>query len=489
MDFSNLKIQPHFDPIALNGGILSSAVFNGSLYMGTQNFVNGSQIWRTSDGINWTAVTTMGFKDIAGFKAFGNGYMWCMFNYSDMLFVGTMNPILGCQVWKSSTGDPGTFEQVNVNGMNNERKIPIADLDGFPIAGIDQYGVRSFAEFKGSLYLGTASFGDWIDKIIEQGSEESSNYSEYVGCEVWRTNGTTYIPPTINVTKTVWNGTAWVTYLEAHVGNVVRFNVTIASNDTINVTNVTITDFLSGSLDYADDATLTLPDGGTQKREPDCTFTLPLFNLTILKWKLSDLTIEPGQTMYLEYDAYVVKPGLDVNFLYALGYSETGDYDCSWGLVLICSQPAPSGDATDPIGNVQEVYSTGEPVYSRGSGFANNSNVTIYIVRDMKWIGGENVSKYNIFAGPVVVPTDAVGNIVPTEIWPNPIPGEYDMFFDADPANGIYDLLTDVVDNPHDPGFIVFGKVPALTPIGIAALVGLLAIIATSTILRKKKER
>jgi hypothetical protein len=270
------------------------------------------------------------------------------------------------------------------------------------------------------------------------------------------------------------------------VGNVVRFNVTIESNDTINVTNITITDFLSCSLEYADDATLTLPDGETQKREPDCTLTFPYFNLTILKWTLSDLTIEPGQTVYLEYDAYIVESGQDVNFLYAIGHSELGDYDCGWDFVLISSQPAPSGDATDPLGNVQEVYSTGEPVYARGTGFDNDSTVTIYIVRDMKWIGGEDLNDYTIFAGPVVVPTDAFGNIVPTEIWPNPVPGEYDMLFDAN-HNGIYDLLTNVVDNPHEPGFIVQGAAPVLTPFGLAVLVGLLSLIATHTLVRKKK--
>jgi hypothetical protein len=161
-----------------NGGILSSIVFNGSLYMGTMNFNNGAEIWRTRDGVNWTSVTTIGFKDIAGFKAFGNGYMWCMFNYSDMLFVGTMNPIFGCQVWRSPSGEPGSFEQVNINGMNNERTIPLFNILGFPVTGIDQYGVRSFEGYNGSLYLGTASFGAFLDRYIEEELNCTANFSE-----------------------------------------------------------------------------------------------------------------------------------------------------------------------------------------------------------------------------------------------------------------------------------------------------------------------
>jgi hypothetical protein len=60
------------------------------------------------------------------------------------------------------------------------------------------------------------------------------------------------------------------------------------------------------------------------------------------------------------------------------------------------------------------------------------------------------------------------------------------MFFDAN-QNGIYDLLTNVVDNAHDPRFIVQGQVPVLSPLGLLALVGLLGIIAIRTMVRTKK--
>jgi len=472
----------------LNGGILSSAVFNGSLYMGTQNFVDQAEIWRTSDGLNWTPVTTTGFLDIPSFdfRGFGNGYMWCMINFSNKLLVGTLNPILGGQVWMSTTGDPGSFEQVNVNGMNGERKIPIADLGGFPITGIDQYGVRSFAAFNGSLHLGTASFGDWIAKVVVQGGGPYLNYSEYVGCEVWRTNGTTYVAPAIEVTKTVWDPVdeKWVDELNANISDTMRFKYKLNNTGGNNLTNITVLDFLSCSLEYADNAT----------QDPYSVINFTMYNYTLgtlLMWNLTDV-LTPGENITIEYNASVVKCGVDVNFLFATGEFENipeGECGYGWNYSIILVS-CPSGDATDSAGGVQEVYNTGETVYAAGSGFAPNKTVDIYIVDDYAWTGGEKITGYHVYASLKNAPTNATGSIAPTEIWPNPIPGEYDMVFDAN-QNEIYDVGVDVVDHPAHPGFTVEGQVqvPALTPIGLIALVGLLAIIATSTILRKRKKR
>ena len=104
------------------------------------------------------------------------------------------------------------------------------------------------------------------------------------------------------------------------------------------------------------------------------------------------------------------------------------------------------------------------------------------------WTGGEKITDYHVYASLKDVPTDAAGNITAVEIWPNPIPGEYDIVFDAN-QNEIYDVGVDVVDHQNHPGFTVFGKVPALTPVGLLALVGLLSIIATSTILRSERKK
>ena len=205
----------------------------------------------------------------------------------------------------------------------------------------------------------------------------------------------------------------------------------------------------------------------------------------------------------IEYDATVVGCGVDNNTLCAKGqwyepsiYAGEGKVSGVLGFwvysntdIVTITVPCPTGDATDPTGLVKDVYTTGEDVYAVGTGFPSNTTIDIYIVDDYKWIGGEKITDYNVYASLLgVVQTDALGNIAPVMIWPNPIPGEYDMVFDAN-QNEYYNDGIDAVDHPNHPGFTVVAQAPALTPIGIAALIGLLSIIATSTILRSKRKK
>lgn len=467
-----------------NGVILSSAVFNGNLYMGTQNFVDQAELWRTSDGLNWAPVTTTGFMDIdeLDVSGLGNGYMWRMITYNNALFVGTLNPILGCQVWSSSTGAPGTFEQVNVNGMNGERTIPIVSIEGIPITGIDQYGVRSFAVFNDWLYLGTASWGDWVDRII------GTDYSEYVGCEVWRTDGTTYIPPELDVAKTVFDSEAgyWVDTLNVSIGDDVRFLCAMQNAcSAAGMTGTVVLDILSPSLAYANGATLHLPNGTTIDREPDYVLIIPIGTYgmcTVLEWDLGDLLLEPGERVTIEYNANVIAVGKDINFLFAGGKcSETGEYGYGWDYAILLS--GPSGKASDSTGRTKAVYDLGESVYAAGSGFVPNSPVDIYITEDRKWYDGTEINP-PLFATKTV-DADANGAIRAVEVWTDPSVGEYDIIFDAN-QNGIYNKGIDAVDDPNDPGFIVLCSVPALAPVGLIVLVGLLSVVVAISIRRKR---
>jgi hypothetical protein len=98
-------------------------------------------------------------------------------------------------------------------------------MDGNPL----QYGARSFETFKSDLYMGTASFGTFVDKIISGMSPIPSDLSSYVGCEVWRTDGTTYVPPSVEVIKTVWDPETmeWVDRMDAPLGDSMRFRCEI----------------------------------------------------------------------------------------------------------------------------------------------------------------------------------------------------------------------------------------------------------------------
>ncbi|MGB3477665.1 MAG: hypothetical protein WBB67_00725 [bacterium] len=229
------------------------------------------------------------------------------------------------------------------------------------------------------------------------------------------------------------------------------------------------------------------------------------------EWELGGDLVETGgfgitngitcDNYTIEYDATVVRCGVDNNTLCAKGqWYEPNTYAGEGKVSFVPSfwvysntdivtimVSCISGEATDAAGGTKDVYKTTETVYATGSGFVPGSLVNIYITEDKHWIDGMHINS-TVYARKDNVNVTPDGNIVGEEMWPNPIPGEYDMVFDAN-QNGFYDAGIDAIDDPNDPGFTVLGQVPALTPVGIAALVGLLTIIATSTILRKRKKR
>jgi hypothetical protein len=157
--------------------------------------------------------------------------------------------------------------------------------------------------------------------------------------------------------------------------------------------------------------------------------------------------------------------------------------------------PCQTGDATEVSGLVKDVYTTAEDVYAKGSGFdpIYNGIMDIYIFDDHTWTAGLDIATLpeEPYASLFNVSIDADGTVGPVKIWDegDTFIGEFDMFFDAN-GNGIYEPLIDAVDNPHDPGLSIIGEqVPVLMPLGIAALIGLLSVIATSTLIRKRKKR
>ncbi len=207
----------------------------------------------------------------------------------------------------------------------------------------------------------------------------------------------------------------------------------------------------------------------------------------------SGFILKPNQTITIEYNATVVRCGVDHNTFRAKGnLSYGGGYVWCYSNEdkVTITVPCPGGYASDSGGTEQEVYYTDETVYATGSGFAPNSEVDIYITEDKHWIDGTPINS-TIYREEHNVTTDGNGSITGEEIWPNPDPGEYDIVYDTN-NNKIFDLDIDAADNVNDPGFIVLGRapreqVPALTPVGIAVLIVLLSLSATGTMVRKKK--
>jgi len=73
-----------------------SAVFKGSLYVGTLNWVTGGEVWRTSDGTNWTQVNIDGFGDP------NNTETYPAASFDGNLYVGTINEVTGGEIWRLS---------------------------------------------------------------------------------------------------------------------------------------------------------------------------------------------------------------------------------------------------------------------------------------------------------------------------------------------------------------------------------------------------
>ncbi|UCF11707.1 MAG: hypothetical protein JSW06_06560 [Thermoplasmatales archaeon] len=147
----------------LNVMSLSARILNGSLYYGTFNMA-GAEIWKTSNGIKWKRVVKRGFR-----KPF-NLSVWGMQIYNNKIVVGINNPLMGCQVWASTTDNPNSnkdFEQISNYGMNSNI---IKNFLRFK----KQDGIQELESFKGSLYIGTAS---WMSYALKKKSS---------GCEVWR---------------------------------------------------------------------------------------------------------------------------------------------------------------------------------------------------------------------------------------------------------------------------------------------------------------
>ena len=156
---SNGKAWSQFTPGApfTTTVIYDARDFGSYLYIGTLWETGGGEIWRT-DGTTWERVATGGLGDAnnVAFAAFGV--------LSNNLYVATANLVTGVEIWRSSTGDAGSWTQVNADGFGSG-----ATWDGITFSGA----------FNGYLYVGLGR------KVGADGSI----------AELWRSdNGTNWTP-------------------------------------------------------------------------------------------------------------------------------------------------------------------------------------------------------------------------------------------------------------------------------------------------------
>jgi len=147
---------------ASNTRAYGTGAFGGYLYVGTQNTAAGAQIWRcaTCDGLDWTQVVDGGFGDPNNQAVGGPSIVV----FADTLYAPVDNPVTGAEVWRSSTGDPGSWTQCNADGFSDDKNSHLFAL----------------IAFDGYLYAATAQWA-------------AHGTDTHTGVEVWRTSdGTTW---------------------------------------------------------------------------------------------------------------------------------------------------------------------------------------------------------------------------------------------------------------------------------------------------------
>ncbi len=146
-----------------NSGIWSAEVFNDELYIGTINFFRGCEVFKSSDGENFTKVIgydVIQSNGLSGFLHHFNFYAWYMEVYNDTLFLGTFDWLFGGRLY--STKDGVCWDRV-IGGKNNGNL-------SYGFGSRVNFGIRTLYQFNGYLFAGSAT----------------NPIRRYYGCEMWK---------------------------------------------------------------------------------------------------------------------------------------------------------------------------------------------------------------------------------------------------------------------------------------------------------------
>lgn len=163
---------------ANNSGIMSSAVLNGKIYVGTVNLLQGAQMFVLENP------TVADLKDVTWNRLGANvfqvteKYLWRMQVYNGQLYIGTWNPYNSLAPLTSMDNVGATLYRMDQNeGFCQVMGHNLLIEEGFGQS--ENYGIRSMAEHNGRLYIGTAQ-----PFKIEPGVSDS-NAANREGTEVW----------------------------------------------------------------------------------------------------------------------------------------------------------------------------------------------------------------------------------------------------------------------------------------------------------------
>lgn len=186
--------------------IYDAKTFGSYMYIGTYHDLGG-EIWRTN-GTTWEQVATGGLGDV-------NNLTFSAFSvYSNMLYVATGNFTTGIEIWRSPTGDTGSWSKVNTDGFGGGVSWDAVVMDtfnGYLYVGIGRnVGGGSLAELWRSNN-GTTWTPVFTDGLGDINNTTLAAMAEYEGSfyismrnlitsgQIWvTTNGTTFTPVTTN---------------------------------------------------------------------------------------------------------------------------------------------------------------------------------------------------------------------------------------------------------------------------------------------------
>ncbi|PIP21635.1 MAG: hypothetical protein COX39_01780 [Candidatus Nealsonbacteria bacterium CG23_combo_of_CG06-09_8_20_14_all_40_13] len=179
-------------------------------YDNDTNTSKGLEVWRTANGTSWEKVASGGFGDI------NNLWAITIEEFNDFLYIGTFNFNLdievgtGAEVWRSLTGDSGTWTQTNADGFG--------DTNNFVI--------YMMAAYKGYLYVGVwyynESSEDWI-RFYRTSDGQNWSQVDLSGLSSGSGGGSSLLMPLV-VNDTFWMGNSFDTggaglYYSSNVAN------------------------------------------------------------------------------------------------------------------------------------------------------------------------------------------------------------------------------------------------------------------------------
>ncbi|MBU1670256.1 MAG: hypothetical protein KKF41_08760 [Actinobacteria bacterium] len=219
-----LPVRTNFNGFAPNNCETAAPMveFKGMLHVGTVNQTTGCKVW-AYDGAAWTQVNDDGFTSFGGndWNMAVTSMTVCNFGGVDYLFVGTLNLVSGCQLWRTAgAGGPpyADWVQVNTNGFGGTN-MGISSMATFSHGGTDYLQVGTANVLGGCEVWETAGaggppFADWIqvnssgfvlpptpNNSAASAMEEFGGYlyagtTNSGGCEVYRTDCTGPVPYT-----------------------------------------------------------------------------------------------------------------------------------------------------------------------------------------------------------------------------------------------------------------------------------------------------